>query len=1134
MKRKITACILAAAMCTAMLPVGALAAADYVSVGASVDVRFWNAKGESLGADTATVKNLTDNNEYSAFRSTLGTQKAEYMMDLYGMKWVNSVYISEMNSTIQDYALWASADKTSWTRLYSGRGIGGYGKTLHFPALRTRFIKLEIISTDNTYQDAVITLKEWQAYQTDTLYLDDLSNSIYLGEKKQKLMSRDNMRRHYNEEDDAALAKQLEQGRSILNNGAATQTDIDQARDSINALLAELEDKAVPTEADFEEIRLAYFEQFTGNSADPESESRKQTLERAANNAEEQWTSMIRRANSPELWAEFIPPRANTQQEQGKINESFTKLKTMAIAYKQIGGRYYQDEKLLKDILYGINFLLDKKYDPSIAQYGNWYGWVVSTPAAMTDIMCLLKDELGPELIDRMVECMEYRMGTTSHYTRTGANRMYTAAIAFKIAAVACSEEHMHRVLYSLAEESAYKDKQIQEDSDGYYWDGSYMFHNGFMYNATYGRDQLSNTMNFVTKLSGTIWQVDQYLLDDLAKRIVDGYEAIIYNGNTVDVTAGRGLGSGNSYGKNIASSISEMADYVDDPYQSMFKSIAKEHKLNQAVNDKVTKDDTIIPRGDITRLKRYPIGNKLVLHRPEFGFGLSMFSDRTRTFEAPNGDAMQAWYASSGMTYLLDDDTAHYDRDYWVAVDHYRLPGTTVDRVQRSLTRFEGEMFGAYAWSGMMDYNEKYGNAGMMITNWNSTLQGKKSYFIFDDEIVCLGSGITGGSQTVETTVDNRKLKADASNHLMVNGADVDATEKQTVEGAKTAYIEGNIEGSAYGYYFPEGEDINLLKEHRSERETDMWSSDSTAVVDADFATLWIDHGKNPTDADYSYVLLPGASPEKVAAYAEKPDIEILSRDNAVHAVRDNKLGITGFNFWNTSGGSAAGVTSSGPLVMTLHEDDSQLEFSVTDPIYTQTRPVTVTFDRGVETVLSADSSIKVVATQPLTVEIDLKGINGQKISLKAAKRAVGFNPKEFAGAVVMKTGKTTALADNIITEAPAPLEKNGTVYLPAAWVSEQMGSRLCHREGEKGYMLIGDRVMRIDNGKVTLDGGAKDAALACEENGELMLALPLLQEFYGVRGCAYNGIAALGSVLEDSRAEEAVTAVANYMGWE
>lgn len=53
-----------------------------------------------------------------------------------------------------------------------------------------------------------------------------------------------------------------------------------------------------------------------------------------------------------------------------------------------------------------------------------------------------------------------------------------------------------------------------------------------------------------------------------------------------------------------------------------------------------------------------------------------------------------------------------------------------------------------------------------------NSTLSGKKSWFMFDDEIVALGAGITStDNRKVETIVDNRKLKASGDNVLTVNG---------------------------------------------------------------------------------------------------------------------------------------------------------------------------------------------------------------------------------------------------------------------------------------------------------------------------------------------------------------------------
>ncbi len=47
---------------------------------------------------------------------------------------------------------------------------------------------------------------------------------------------------------------------------------------------------------------------------------------------------------------------------------------------------------------------------------------------------------------------------------------------------------------------------------------------------------------------------------------------------------------------------------------------------------------------------------------------------------------------------------------------------------------------------------------------------------------------------------------------------------------------------------------------------------------VTKSFITMYLDHGTNPTDADYAYIILPGKSSEETAAYSAGGDVEIIA----------------------------------------------------------------------------------------------------------------------------------------------------------------------------------------------------------------------------------------------------------------
>lgn len=972
-----------------IMQINVSAGTDNLAKDANSEVLFYNKEGRALAADLSKISALTDDNNYSLYQTPVGVENGEIIIDLYYPQNFNQVYLREINSAIYGFEIYTSLSKDGWTKQFTGSTVGVYGANACFKTVYARYVKIVLTKTANQYGDAAVTFSDIKVFCTSDIVTDDLKNAVYLAEQKQKYMMSDGMKSHFTDEERALISKEISQAKETLEKGLFTQSTVNRMCAGLNNHLLMLNSNERFNETDFDRIEQRYLDYFIKNNLEM-TEERIRTIHTLERTVSDIRRTMIRQPKAAQLWAEYIPPMANSTQEPGKIANSFAKIKQMAIAYKQEGNQYYGDEDVYQDILYGINYLLDTKYNPSVKMYGNWYYWQISVPATMTDIMVILKEDLPDDLMERMRAAIIYRIGDDFHYTWYGANRMYLAAISLKLGTAVNNAEYIHRAVYALSEENACKDKQSVNssgDDNGYFWDGSYMFHSGILYNATYGRDQLSNTLSIIGYLYETPWQIEQGMIDDMAERIPDVYEYIVYNGYSIDAAAGRGLGEGENYGKSISDSIAKLAEYLDDPKKTELLSVAKQFKTELGIDDEITGNPSIPSRGRISKLKRYPIGDKLILHTSDFGFALSMFSDRTKCFEAPNGDAMKAWYVSSGMTQILNDDRTQYDRNYWIAVNHYRLPGTTVDTIARSLTRYEGEIYNANDWCGMIDHNELYGAAGMIENNWNSSLTAKKSYFIFDDEIVCLGTDISNGTAEIETTVENRKIKNDKTNRVTVNG-EIFNEETDTVKAnVKTVWLEANNNKNHMGWYFPYGADLHMLKETRTDAEADMWLSDSDKTVTENFFTMWYNHGKHPQNQSYEYVILPNYTEEQVMEYNKNPDIEIIDKTSDVHSVRDRTIGVTGYNFWNKRGGRGSGVRTDGALTLMVAENDNEMEVSLTDPTFKAERPVKAEFDCSVKSISEIDDRITVLNLNPLQIKVDLNDINGKKISFKAIK---------------------------------------------------------------------------------------------------------------------------------------------------
>ena len=189
-----------------------------------------------------------------------------------------------------------------------------------------------------------------------------------------------------------------------------------------------------------------------------------------------------------------------------------------------------------------------------------------------------------------------------------------------------------------------------------------------------------------------------------------------------------------------------------------------------------------------------------------EFTFALSRSSNRIAKYEYMSGENLKPWFQGDGAFYLYlsgVDQTKQYGIDYMTTVNPYRLPGTTVPNEARKtiMELYDGSQFypkytassteqndyvyfpvGTNTFSGSVLLKaDGVSMAGMQLGDDNGYVAkqkgllpddfvayknatGNKSWFLMNDQIVFLGSGI-GDTQKrdVTTTIDNRMSAPDA-----------------------------------------------------------------------------------------------------------------------------------------------------------------------------------------------------------------------------------------------------------------------------------------------------------------------------------------------------------------------------------
>ena len=759
----------------------------------------------------------------------------------------------------------------------------------------------------------------------------------------------------------------------------------------------------------FDDLRLRYRRTLLPAKVD-RSDSLIAARTAAADQAvETYWNEMNRTPGRDYLWTDSRDRFAEAQS----LTMDYGRLEAMARACYTPGSRYEGNDSLLRDVIAGLDWMFQNRYNPDTPMYHNWWEWVIGVPMTLNNILVVLYDDLTPQQRANYLSAMDYYApNVTFEGASTGANKIWQCGNMALRGIIAQRPEQVQMAIDGLSTEFVYVTTK-----DGFYRDGSFVQHQWHPYNGGYGASMLSHMASVIPLVHGSPWEVPQEYQQMLFEWVRNGYEPLLYRGAMMDMVRGREIsrkGYGDrASGHSVLVSMLKLSDVAPDDEKARLRSVIKAHMLADTCRDllldmptylvgearALREDKRVVPAEPGTLNKVFGAMDRAVHIRPGFALGLAMSSERIENYETINGENLKAWYIGDGMTYLYDGDLRQFGEDFWPTVNAYRMPGTTVDTRERKAETLPFAPGLLYAdgykspesWVGGSSLFGEFGMVGMALKAFESTLTAKKSWFMVDNEIVCLGAGIDSrDNRTIETIVENRKLNDAMRYRFELEGVPVlTQNESRQVENPGWVHFEGSDEGTSVGYYFLEPARVNLLRETRtgSWYEISQPYGDKTPIV-KDYFTMWIDHGKNPRGATYAYVLLPGSNLEQTMLYARNPNVSVLANTPQVQAVRHRTEGVTGLNFWEAGTLPQAGVSVSAPASVILRETEDELWIALSDPTHQQTGPITLEVAREAESVMVDDPRVKVLSLVPVVkLEVDVVGTLGETLEVKLKK---------------------------------------------------------------------------------------------------------------------------------------------------
>ncbi|MFI8535905.1 polysaccharide lyase 8 family protein [Streptomyces aquilus] len=652
------------------------------------------------------------------------------------------------------------------------------------------------------------------------------------------------------------------------------------------------------------------------------------------------------------------------------ITQSYSRLWTMAQAHAQPGTGSTGDDALLTDVIRGLDHLSATIYNPATIRYGNWWEWQIGSPRLLMDLTAVLYDHLTDAQRQAACAAVDHfipdAMLTDYSGTSTGANRV---DLCRSVALRGILGRAPDRV--ALARDALSPVFPYVTQGDGLYADGSFVQHTWVAYSGTYGQVLLDGLGRLFALLAGSEWEVTDPARQIVLDSVEHAYAPLIHDGLMMDSVNGRAISRGylksddrhvlrgdHFHGQGVIAAIALLADGASPAERQRWYGRIKDWIERDTVTPILTARQFGV--ADLARLQAVaesptpatpaPTGHHLfaamdraVHRRPRFVANIAMASDRIAHYECGNGENPRGWHTGAGMlAWWAEGNGDQFTDWYWPTVDWYRLPGTTVST--RRLPDRAGGEWGEpkpdVRWVGGVTDGE-YAAIGQHLKGLGSTLQARKSWFCVDDAVICLGAGITcADGVPVETVVDNRNLGENGTQPF--------------VRGRGWAHLEGHG-----GYLLPYGA-LRALREDRTGAWSDINATSTTERATRRWQTLWLDHGTDPVDATYVYVLLPGADRHETAARAaDRHWLSVLANDGTRQAVRVPALGLTAATFWQA--GTVGPLTASAGASVLLRRRGHTATLCVSEPPRTG-EPLEIIWDHPVRAVLRADDPVEIL----------------------------------------------------------------------------------------------------------------------------------------------------------------------------
>lgn len=610
---------------------------------------------------------------------------------------------------------------------------------------------------------------------------------------------------------------------------------------------------------------------------------------------------------------------SNQDQTNWEPAKHTNRLSDFVFAYTNPTNPYFQNENIYNKIIKGLEFWYN--CNPKST---NWWNNQIDEPQKTGILLIQMrtgKKQVPAELETKILQRIRKEGGVPSE--RTGANRTDIALHWIYRSCLERNVEDLNIALQNVFETLTYTtDEGIQHDN-------SYFQHGQQLYIGGYGDEILKGVTQVAMYTNGSQYALSQEKKQILSTFMRHTYYRTIRGQYMLFDVLGRGVSRPDATQKSQTALFAKRMLEIDPEHTDEYEAIIARLNGYQPANYKIQPVHTHYFRGDYT------------LHiRPDYTFDVRTVSNRTSRCEYGNRENLKTYFMSDGCTNIVirgDEYANIFPCWNWA-----RIPGVTspqmpviplapVEWQNNGTSTFAGGVSDGLHGVSTYSYTDNY---------YGINTSAKKSWFFFDQEVVCLGAGISSGSSfPIQTTVNQCLHPEGMTIQLCSNGQQRTITEKGENEYNSPDWILHN----GIGYAFPKGGSIYASNQTVEGSWNNINHTCSANRIEQDIFALGFNHGVTPENATYAYIVVPNIkSISEMKTYHEKQDIEILANTSTMQIVRNKQSNIWQMIFYRQGTFQHTNITvkvDKACALMFKDIQDRNARFYIADPSQAQSR---------------------------------------------------------------------------------------------------------------------------------------------------------------------------------------------------